>query len=150
MCSNHITITGDDLTNIRKAFEQAEAATQGWLPEGMEGRWLFGVNFLGDDINEIIIQCETKWAPPTEELEAIGKMFNVNIANEYEEMGSHEYGKSDFRIKTMATTIVCLDEDDFARVVEHEDLYMFDGKIIESRYDAYDQMLREKLKLQNT
>ena len=147
MCSNYITISGDDLTKIREQLEQAEEV-ESWLPDGMEGRWLFDVVILGDTEKVITVQCETKWAPPTEELEAIGKLCNVNITNHYEELGSYEYGISEFLIDTMQTTIICLDEDDIKRVTEYEDLYKFNDKIYESRYDAYDEMLQEKFENQ--
>jgi hypothetical protein len=152
MCSNYITITGDDLTKIRELLEQAEEATEGWLPEEIVLEvcsWLFDVVILGDTEKVITAQCETRWSPPTEELEAIGKLCNVNITNHYEELGSYEYGISEFRIDTMQTTTTCLDEDDIKRVTEYEDLYKFNDEIYESRYDAYDEMLQEKISKQS-
>jgi hypothetical protein len=149
MCSNYITITGDDLTKIRELLEKAKQDADGWLPDGMEGGWLFGIYMYANEDDLIIFECESKWSPPTEELEAIGKLCKVNITNQYEELGSYEYGQSDFRIDTMQTVITCLDEEDIQRVTEYEDLYKFNDEIYESRYDAYEQMLQEKIKKQN-
>ena len=149
MCSNHVTITGNDLTKIREMLEEAEQDTDGSASEATEGKWPFDVCILGDEENEITVQFESRWAPPTEELEAIGKLCNVNITNHYEELGSYEYGISEFRIDTMQTTIICLDEDDIKRVTEYEDLYKFNDKIYESRYDAFDEMLQEKIDKQD-
>ena len=155
MCVNFITITGDDLTKIREELKKANESNQSWLPETLEGRdsmrWLFDLCIVNDYDDLIEIQCETKWAEPTEELEAIGKLFNVNITNLYEEPGSSVYGRSHFDLETMTTTNVCLDEEEMGRVTIDEEtgVYLFDGEFCESRDEVYEQILQEKLKLQN-
>lgn len=151
MCVNFITITGGDLTKIREELKKASESNQSWLPEALEGRdkmrWLFDICIVNDYEDNMEVQCETKWAEPTEELEAIGKLFNVNITNLYEEPGSSVYGRSHFDLETMETTDVRLDEDDFKRVVVDEDTYActLDGKFCECEAEAYEQILREKL-----
>jgi hypothetical protein len=156
MCINFLTITGDDLTKIREELKKANESNQSWLPEALEGRdsmrWLHDIYIVNDYDDLIEIQCETKWAPPTEELEAIGKLFSVNIANLYEELGSAVYGFSKFSVETMETTDTWLDEEELDRVVFDEEtgVYLFDGEFCESRDEAYEQILQEKLKLQNT
>jgi hypothetical protein len=155
MCSNFITITGDDLTKIREELKKANESNKSWLPEALEGRdsmrWLFEIYIVNDYEDSLEIQCETKWAPPTEELEAIGKLFNVNITNLYEELGSAVYGFSKFSVETMETTDTWLDEEELDRVVcdEETGVYLFDGEFCESRDEAYEQILQDKLKLQN-
>lgn len=156
MCVNFITITGDDLTKIREELRLASESNKSWLPEALEGRdsmrWLFDIYIVNDYEDSLDIQCETKWAPPTEELEAIGKLFSVNIANLYEELGSAVYGFSKFSVETMETTNTYLDEEELGRVVFDQETgeYLFDGEFCESRDEVYEQMLEEKLKLQNT
>lgn len=154
MCVNFITITGKDLTKIREQLKLASKSNQSWLPEALEGRdsmrWLFDIYIVNDYEDSLEIQCETKWAPPTEELEAIGKLFSVNIANLYEELGSAVYGFSKFSVETMKTTDTWLDEEELDRVVFDEEtgLYLFDGEFCECEAEAYEQILQEKLKLQ--
>lgn len=155
MCVNFITITGGDLTKIREELKKASESNKSWLPEALEGRdsmrWLFDIYIVNDYEDNMEVQCETKWAEPTEELEAIGKLFNVNITNLYEEPSSSVYGRSHFDLETMETTDVRLDEDDFKRVVVDEDTYActLDGEFCECEAEAYEQILQEKLKLQN-
>ena len=152
MCINFITITGDDLTKIREELKKANESNKSWLPEGLEGRdnmrWLFDLYIVNDYEDSIEIQCETKWAQPTEELEAIGKLFNVNITNLYEELGSSVYGLSEFSIETMETTDTHLDEDDFKRVVVDYDTgeCLLDGEFCECEAEALEQILGEKIK----
>lgn len=154
MCVNFITITGDDLTKIREQLKLASESNKSWLPEALEGRdsmrWLFDIYIVNDYEDSLEIQCETKWAPPTEELEAIGKLFSVNIANFYQE-GNALYGFSKFRVETMETTDTWLDEEELDRVVcdEETGMYLFDGEFCESMDEAYEQILQDKLKLQN-
>jgi hypothetical protein len=113
-------------------------------------RWLFDLYIVNDYEDSIEVQCETKWSQPTEELEAIGKLFKVNIANLYEELGSYEYGQSEFRIDTMQTVIICLDEEDLERVTIDEETgeYMLGGEPCESILEAYYEMLQEKINKQ--
>ena len=152
MCVNFITITGGDLTKIREQLKLASKSNQSWLPEALEGRdsmrWLFDIYIVNDYEDSLEIQCETKWAPPTEELEAIGKLFSVNISNLYEELGSDVYGFSYFNLETMTTTDVCLDEEEKGRVTIDEEtgVYLFDGEFCESRDEVYEQLLQEKIK----
>jgi hypothetical protein len=154
MCINFLTITGEDLTKIREELKKANESNQSWLPETLEGRdsmrWLFDLCIVNDYEDNMEVQCETKWAEPTEELEAIGKLFNVNITNLYEEPGSFVYGRSHFDLKTMETTDVYLDEEDFKRVVVDEDTWtcLLDGEFCECEAEAYEQILQDKLKLQ--
>ena len=152
MCVNFITITGDDLTKIREELRKASESNKSWLPEELEGRdsmrWLFDLYIVNDYEDSMEVQCETKWAPPTEELEAIGKLYNVNITNLYEELGSCVYGFSKFSIETMETVDACLDEEDFKRVVvDYVDNYcLLDGEFCECEAEALEQILEEKLK----
>jgi hypothetical protein len=151
MCSNFITITGDDLIKIRELLSEAEQATQGWLPDEILkledlSRYLFDVSIHYEGDDHINVYCETKWAPPTEELDSIGKIFNVNITNLYEEMGSGEYGFSYFKIETMKTENIFLEEEDFDRVSESEDGFAtLDGNPICGIFDAYERILAEKV-----
>jgi hypothetical protein len=155
MCSNYITFRGDDLTKIRKLVNEAEASQTGWLPEEINpddgmNRYLFDVSIVEDIDDFICIQCETKWAPAIDELEAIGKLCKVSVTNLYEEMGSYEYGRSSFCIETMETTIVYLEEEDFDRVVEGgDDFCTLDGKPICGVFDAYERILEEKIDKQS-
>lgn len=153
MCINFITITGDDLTKIREELEKANSSNKSWLPEGLEGRdnmrWLFDLTIVNDFGDLIEIQCETKWAPPTEELEAIGKMFKVNVTNLYEE-GNSVHGRSHFSIEDMETTDICLDDEDFARVVVDYDtgVCLLDGEFCECEAEALEKILEEKISRQ--
>ncbi len=152
MCINFITITGDDLTKIREELKKANESNRSWLPEGLEGRdnmrWLFDLYIVNDYEDLIEAQCETKWSQPTEELEAIGKLFKVNITNLYEELSSCVYGFSEFNAETMETTETYLDEEDFERVVVDEDTNdcLLDGEFCECEAEALEQILEEKLK----
>jgi hypothetical protein len=51
----------------------------------------------------------------------------------------------------METTDTWLDEEELDRVVcdEETGVYLFDGEFCESRDEAYEQILQDKLKLQN-
>jgi hypothetical protein len=151
MCINFLTITGEDLTKIREQLKLASKSNQSWLPEGLEGRdnmrWMFDIYIVNDYEDLIEVQCETKWAQLDKELKAIGKIFNVNISNQYEELSSNLYGYSYFDIETMTTTDICLDEEDLGRVVDDEEsgFYLLDGEFCENRDEAYDVMLQNKI-----
>jgi hypothetical protein len=151
MCSNHITFTGDDLTKIKELLSEAEQAREGWLPEEILnqeniGRYLFDVSIHEEGDDYINVYCETKWSPPTEELHAIAMLAKVNLTNLYEELGSSEYGFSYFKIETMKTENIFLEEEDFDRVGESEDGYAtLDGEPICGIFDAYERILAEKV-----
>jgi hypothetical protein len=156
MCVNFITITGDDLTKVKELLSEAEQAREGWLPEEILnqeniGRYLFDVSIHEEGDDYINVYCETKWSPPTEELEAIGKLFKVNVTNLYEELGEPLYGTSTFSIETMETTDVFLDKEELGRVTIDEETgeYMLGGEPCESILEAYDEMLQEKIEKQD-
>jgi len=151
-CFNTITFTGDDLSLIRGVIEQIKVEEEkglGWIPEGFSGdyhHYLFDV-CAEDYGTEIVFTCQTKWAPPIEELVFLCKDANIDIELQYEESGNLLYGVYYYSHKTKETTNVCLEDEDFVRVVydDETNTCTFDGKEFESECEAYEQMLQEKL-----
>lgn len=153
ICTNTITFSGEDLSPIRNLFDEIKQENTdgyGWLPKGYDGgysHYLFDVD-VTDHVDEIIIDCWTKWAPPIEEMMYLCKNTDIHVNIHYEEMGMGLYGKFYYDSKTNEFEDVCLDDDDINRIQydEENDIYTLDGNPIESDYEEYENMLIEKLK----
>lgn len=156
-CNNSFSFTGKDLTEIKKLITEAiqtnKEKREGWLPEFIDvkklhyAHYLFDVDIIMHSEDELVVSCWTKWSPPMEEIEQICRMAKVNCTCQYEELGCLLYGQFEYLYESDYTTDISLDESDIDRVSynEEKDIYLFDGEIIESDYDAYQQMLDEKL-----
>jgi hypothetical protein len=156
ICTNTITFSGEDLSPIRNLIDEIQEAEEnnvGWLPEGYKGsyyHWLFDID-ITDNVDDIIIGCWTKWAPPIEEMMYLCRNTNVNVNIHYEEMGMGLYGVFFYDSKTNEFEDVCLDDDDINRIEydEENDTYTLDGNPIQSDFEEYENMLNEKLKQLN-
>lgn len=153
-CYNTITFKGKDLTKIRQMIADAIKTneTQGWLPQSSQenrdlSRYLFDV-YVSDDLDDLItITCWTKSSPPLEELEFICKEAQVSGSCWYDECGCMLFGEFSYDVETDISNCIALTDEDFDRVVydKENDVYLFDGKVVDSDYTAYQEMLDEKL-----
>jgi hypothetical protein len=150
-CANKIVFSGENLSLIRNLFDEIRKENgdnYGWSPEGYTTkgfyRCLFDVD-ITDNEYEIIFECWTKWSPPTDEMLYLC-FGNVNFSIEYEEVGMEVFGKCFYDSETNTFDDIYLTDEDFKRVECNEDSeWTFDGNVIESRYDAFEQMLNDKL-----
>lgn len=151
-CYNWITFKGNDVSKIKEMMLEAIEVNkeQGWLPKEVEGgfsRYLFDV-YINDDCPDFLsVQCWTKWSPPLDELVIICKLAGVSCVCNYEECGMMIYGEFEYLVDEDISVDTYLDEKDFDRVVydEENDVYLFDGKVVDSDTTAYQEMLDEKL-----
>jgi hypothetical protein len=154
-CYNSITFHGKDLSKIKEMIAEAIEVneTEGWLPKSIDVskmsyvHYLFDVEIMSEEQDEIQIQCWTKWSPPIHELEIIGREAGVSITCWYDEPGMAIYGQSFYDVKSESTTDIYLDDADLDRVSynDEDDTYRLDGEPIESDYEAYLTMLDKKL-----
>lgn len=121
----------------------------GWLPQGIEHgdypHYLFDVDVISDEPDSIEFNCWTKWAPPLQELEQIAaSMKGVKWSIDYEESGMGIYGRHYY--EGGISWGVELTGEDLNRVVYDDELdeYIFDGKFIETEFEAYETILNEK------
>jgi hypothetical protein len=151
-CANKIVFSGDDLSLIRNLFDdirEENGKNYGWIPKGFSSedteRFLFDVDITDND-TEIIFECWTKWNPPIDEMLHLCFGTDVNFSIEYEEVGILIFGKCFYDSASNTFYDFSLNDEDFKRVVCNEDSeWTFDGNVIESRYDAFEQMLNDKL-----
>lgn len=157
-CYNGISFYGKDLTKIKSMLAEAVEVNKtyvGWLPKSIDvskldyAHYLFDIEINGETKDSISIACWTKWSPPIEELEYICREAKVNCTCWYEESGMELYGEANYNLETDCTTDVRLTDEEVNRVQydEENDVYLWDGKPIESDSEAYQEMLDEKLKL---
>jgi hypothetical protein len=154
-CYNSITFHGKDLSKIKEMIAEAIEVneTEGWLPKSIDVskmsyvHYLFDVEIMSEEQDEIQIQCWTKWSPPILELEHIGKEAGVSITCWYDESGMCIYGQSYYDVESDSTIDIRLDDADTDRVQydEENDRYLFDGEPVESDTEAYLTMLDNKL-----
>jgi hypothetical protein len=152
-CANRIVFSGEDLSSIRNLFDDIREENRknyGWIPEGFSSedteRFLFDVDITDND-TEIIFECWTKWMPPIDEMLHLCFGTIVNFSMEYEEVGMEVFGKCFYDSANHKFDDIHLDYDDFKRVGCNDDGdWTFDGEYIESRYDAFEEMLNDKLK----
>jgi hypothetical protein len=151
-----ITFSGEDLSPIRNLIDEIKEENRkgyGWIPKGFNSTYehaLFDVD-VDDNVNEIIFECWTKWTPPLDEILFLCFGNDVNFSMQYEELGMNIYGICTYDSKTNTFEDVHLNDADFERIVEDDDTfeYTFNGEPIESRYDALEEMLKNKLKQLN-
>ena len=154
-CYNGISFYGKDLTKIKEMIADAIVVneTKGWLPESIDvskldySHYLFDIEISDNTIDNLSLNCWTKWSPPIQELEYICREAKVSCTCWYEESGMGIYGQSEYCFETDYTTDVCLDDKDLDRVTydEMKDCYLLDGEVIESDSEAYQEMLDDKL-----
>lgn len=155
-CYNGIVFHGKDLTKIKSMLDEAVEVnkTEGWLPKTIDISKLSYVHYLFDvDIvyyegeDKIFINCWTKWSPPLDELEHICREAQVSCYCSYDECGMGLYGEAKYDLETDYTTDVSLTDEEVNRVQydEENDVYLLDGKPIESDSEAYQEMLDDKL-----
>ena len=156
-CYNGISFYGKDLTKIKsmlaEAVEENTVNGLGWLPDSVINaeldyvHYLFDVDVYEESEDRISINCWTKWSPPLNELEYICREAKVNCTCWYEESGMELYGEANYNLETDCTTDVRLTDEEVNRVQydEENDVYLWDGKPIESDSEAYQEMLDEKL-----
>jgi hypothetical protein len=154
-CFNGISFYGKDLTKIKEMIADAIVVneTQGWLPTSIDvsklnyPHYMFDIEINGETEDSISFACWTKWGPPIEELEYICKEANVSATCWYEESGMGIYGQAKYDLETDYTTDVRLTDEEVNRVQydEKKDVYLLDGKPIESDSEAYEKMLDQKI-----
>src|SRR5690348_7475194 len=92
-CYNNLTILSDEQGKMMAWFKQVSEASQreGQLPSFLKGTdYRFIFNIVDDPDN---ITFESKWAPPVEEMCAMGKKFKCSFQMFYEESGMGVYGE---------------------------------------------------------
>lgn len=139
---------------LAEAVEENTVNGLGWLPDSVINaeldyvHYLFDVDVVYDESEDrIFINCWTKWSPPLNELEYICREAQVSCSCSYEESGMGLYGEANYNLETDYTTDVHLTDEEVNRVQydEENDVYLLDGKPIESDSEAYQEMLDEKL-----
>jgi hypothetical protein len=149
---NTIVFSGENLSPIRNLFDEIRkenGKNYGWIPEGFSSSneyALFDVEIIDND-NEIIFSCWTKWMPPMDEMLYLCFGTDIKFSIEYEEVGMEVFGKCFYEGASNQFYDFSLNDEDFKRVECNEfSEWTFDGNVIESRYDAFEYMLNEKLK----
>jgi hypothetical protein len=150
-CMNTIVFSGENLSLIRdmiKDIQEENRKGYGWIPEGFSSSYehaLFDVDITDND-NEIIFNCWTKWMPPMDEMLYVCFGTDIKFSIEYEELGMEVFGKCFYDGASNEFYDFSLDDLDFKRVGCNDySEWTFDGNVIESRYDAFEQMLNDKL-----
>lgn len=151
-CMNMIVFSGENLSPIRdiiKDIQEENRKGYGWIPEGFSSSneyALFDVEIIDND-NEIIFNCWTKWMPPMDEMLYLCFGTDIKVSIEYEELGMWVFGKCFYDGATNTFVDISLNDLDFKRVGCNDDCeWTYDGDVIESRYDALEEMLNNKLK----
>ena len=154
-CANKIVFSGENLSPIRdiiKDIQDENRKGYGWIPEGFNSsneHALFDVDITDND-TEIIFECWTKWMPPMDEMLYLSFGTDIKVSIEYEELGMWVFGKCFYDGASNTFNDISLNDLDFKRVGCNDDSeWTFDGDVIESRYDALDEMLNNKLKQLN-
>jgi hypothetical protein len=152
-CANKIVFSGENLSLIRNLFDdirEENGKNYGWIPEGFSSedteRFLFDVDITDND-TEIIFECWTKWNPPIDEMLYLCFGTDIKFFIEYEELGMWVFGKCFYDGASNTFNDISLNDLDFKRVGCNDySEWTFNGDVIESRYDALEEMLEHKLK----
>lgn len=90
VCLNRIDVFGDS-----KAI--AKMKNDMCLSSFGEDEGFYSLNYVASSADELTIDAESRWSPPTDWLQKISKDYGVLVECEYEEIGSDIWGKFGFK-----------------------------------------------------
>lgn len=152
---NEIQVHGDDLTKAKTIIDEAVKLSSsegcGWLPKEIDSNeltrtlYLFDVEIVNELAEQIQIDCWTKWSPPIEALIRISAMCDGTEWHcQYEERGHGLCGRFVVMGGKVISNVYLTDED-LERLSEDENgNTLFDGKIVDSKYECIEKMLDDK------
>jgi hypothetical protein len=140
-CNNFLSFSGENAETAIQLFEElsercsktGEGCVPSFIVPSEQLRYFFDVS-----VDEGAINFESKWDPPLQTLERIGKLLDVAWFLEYVEYGNGVYGKATFSsLKGLAD--YPLDNADFEQYVydEENDNYIYEGQ----EYECEDTIL---------
>ena len=158
-CNNFINCKGED---FRIIGDELQEMCNSWM-ETYEGQY-FDIFFdlkiayrynalfelyeieLDEKKSLLSFNCRTKWKPPIRELKFLVDNYGISeISCEFDELGQNLFGIWSY--KDQKQYFFTLNEDDFKKVKESDDLYYISDMEFIDIYDAYDHLLMEKIKL---
>lgn len=143
-CINNIVYKGSNYKSVYALFKemsQKENDTgHGQLPDFVEDgrdylKYMFSVDPT-ENVDEVVVNCWSKWSPPINELIEISKRYPGDWQMYYEETAMYIYGR--LTINAEGDAIVeDIPEDIFEKIDynDEKDVYVYDGKEYESMYD---------------
>ena len=151
-CSNTVLFEGrpEAITAIQEVFQmmknKEETSEQGQLPDFItedNGGYFF--NIYWNEVDEGVLQYETKWSPNIEIVQKIAEYYQVNFVQDYEEMSNLVYGRATFSDKLL--TDIYLEDEDFDNYQfdEETDTYHFEGKEYDSEWEILETLLERKI-----
>lgn len=145
-CINYLELTEGNKKKFSKMLIDLmpESDKEGQLPEIVTKRERFLFDIDGDNG---LFSFWTKWAPPIDEMEEMGKKLKTSFTLSYEELGCGIFGKYFYNHKEDEGFDVCLDDSEIDQVVEDEEsgVYSLRGEIYESQGEALEVLLNEKI-----
>lgn len=156
-CSNKVVFEGEPqaIEQIQQLFKSMAEKEQkegcGQLPEFLSehnGGYFFEI-YQEEDVTGVF-RYETKWSPNIEELREIAERYNVDFAQDYEELCNRVCGRATFSEGIL--TDVYLEYEDFEQFEfdEETDTYHFEGEDYDSEYEILETLLERKVENQFT
>ena len=151
-CSNTVVFEGrpEAITAIQEVFQmmknKEETSEQGQLPDFItedNGGYFF--NIYWNEVDEGVLQYETKWSPNIEIVQKIAEYYQVNFVQDYEEMSNLVYGRATFSDKLL--TDIYLEDEDFDNYQfdEETDTYHFEEEDYVSDCEILETLLERKI-----